>query len=372
MADPVRNAFLVLSDLHFGVDFLREAEIDPLQTPRLLKYLAPKVRHFFEVRCKAHDMGILLVLPSYLKKVLRSLRQQGFERATFDLALLLGYLATYANGSSYTFLREFLTEDLFKDSSGKHRKGIGGLHNGDVVVIPGNHDKLLRKNLDLYHDKFCSSLGIDHQPTPQSSFFTSRTMNGEEFLFVLIEASNFAPEDSKLDFGALAHLASGRISAQLRREVLGKFQTIKKAGIVDKAHVRDFSKARKILVVHYAVDDRVVLGPTPLPQELVVSHHCDGLDSFVEELADNLHFVLHGHLHRARIYNHCGVPIISATTTTQVDGENGFFVIKFLASGDIVPEHHKWNSNGFTLDDSTDLKARITRSRDPIVKTTSA
>ncbi len=372
MADSVRNALLVFSDLHFGVDFLREAEIDPVQTPLLLKYAAPKVRRFFEARCKAHDMAILTILPRYLKKVLRFLNQEGFVAPRFDLILLLGDLATYANGGSYTFLREYLMEETFKDSSGKTRRGVGGLHTGDIIPIPGNHDKLLRKSLDLYYAQFCSLLRIEHQPKPQSSFFVSRTINGEEFLFVLLEASNFASEDCKLDFAALSHLASGKVSRQLRCEVLDKFRSLKNEHHVDAARISDYPAARKILLVHYAVDDRVVLGPAPLPQELIVSHHCTGLDSLVESLADTLSLVIHGHLHRAKVYNHCGVPIISATTTSQVQGENGFFVLKFLSSGDIVPDHHKWARNGFAKDDSVDLRTRIARSTETAARSIGA
>lgn len=366
MSDPVKNALLVLSDLHFGADFLLEAEIDPLQIPTLLKFVAPKIRNFFEARCRAHDMAILIALPRYLKKVLRELSREGLSSHHFGSVLLLGDLATYANGGSYVFLREYLSQENYNDSSGKKRTGIGGVHNGNLIAIPGNHDKLLRKNLDLYHTKFCLPLGIDPQPKPQSSYFTSRTINGQELIFALVEASRFASKDGKLDFDALSHLAGGKVSRILRDETKEKFEMLKAGKSVDRAVVTDYATARKILLVHYAVDDRVVLGPAPLPQELVVSHHCKGLDALVGDLSETLDLVIHGHLHRPKIYNHCGVPIVSATTTSQVNGENGFFVIKFLESGDIVPDYHRWDQNGFVKDQSAELKTRIARAVDPI------
>jgi hypothetical protein len=362
MADKVQSAFLILSDLHFGTDFLREAEIDPLQFPWFLKYIAPKVKNFFEAKCGAHDIAILTQLPLYCKSILRDLGEEGLSDRRFDLVLLLGDLATYANGGSYVFLREYIAQERFKDSSGTTRKGIRAIHQGDIIAIPGNHDKLLRRNLDLYHSKFSVPLSLVSEPKSQSSFFTSRIINQQEFIFALIEASNYADEDGKLDFGALAHLASGRIPRKLRQEIKNKFKLLSERQTVDQACVADFGSARKILLVHYAVDERVVFGPAPKAQEFVVSHRCDGLDTLIEELSESVHLVVHGHLHHPKIYNHCGVPVAAATTLSQRHGENGFFVVKFMTSGDIVLDHHKWNENGFVRDESEELRVRIARS----------
>jgi 3',5'-cyclic AMP phosphodiesterase CpdA len=355
MSDPIRSSILVLSDLHFGADFLLEAEIDPIQMPWWLKHTAPKVRRFFETRCKSHDMAIVMHLPRYLRKVLRQLEKQEIPDQLFNLVILLGDSATYANGGSYSFLRQYLTQDNYADNSGTKRPGLKRIHMGDFIAIPGNHDKLLRKNLDLYHRSFCP------YPNPQGSFFATRTINKQEFLFVLVEASKYATEDRKLDFSALSHLAAGEVSKSLRAEIKGKFEKLKKGETADEAALKDYDGTRKILLVHYAVDDRVVLGPAPHAQELIVSHRCEGLDELIRELGNSVDLVLHGHLHRPKIYNHAGVPIISATTTTQKDGENGFFVIKFMASGDIVVDHHKWNGNGFMRDQRAEMSVRIAR-----------
>lgn len=359
MSDPVQYAMLVLSDLHFGADFLLEAEINPLQVPFWLKFNEAKLRRFFETRCKAHDMAIVMSLPKYLKKVLRQLNAEEFPRYRFDFVLLLGDLATYANGGSYSFLTQFLVQDKYEYAGGKTIRGLRGIHNGQLIAIPGNHDKLLRKNLDIYHMKFSVALGVDAEPKPQGAFFISHNIGGSEFLFVLVDANKYASTDGTLDFSAFSHLASGEVTKLLKNNLLEKFEALRSRREVDKAKLDSFETARKILIVHYAVDVEIVLGPAPHAEELVLSHRCAGLDNLVKELRPYVDFVLHGHLHRPKIYNHCGVPVISATTTTQKDGWNGFYIIKFLASGDIVFDHHKWNENGFTKDDTAELSARV-------------
>src|SRR5262252_7671438 len=313
------------------------------------------MRRFFETRCKSHDMAIVMLLPSYLKKVLRQLKSEGIPNQRFDLVILLGDLATYANGGSYSFLRQYLTQHTYTDMSGTNRVGLRGVHNGDFIAIPGNHDKLLRKNLDLYCSNFCCN------PKPQSSFFTRREINNQEFIFALVEASKYSAEDGKVDFSALSHLAGGEVSKGLQDEIMRKFEKLKRGQSVDEAAIKDYDSARKILLVHYAVDDRVVLGPAPQAHELVVSHRCERLDALISELSNCVDLVLHGHLHRPKIYNHNGVPVIAATTTSQKGGRNGFFVIKFLASGDTVLDHHKWTETGFTRDNRLELSARISR-----------
>jgi predicted phosphodiesterase len=361
MSDPIQSTILVMSDLHFGADFLLEAEIDPLQVPFWLKYTAPKVRRFFEDRCKAHDMAIVLNLPKYLKKVLRQLKREEFARSKFDLLVLLGDLATYANGGSYSFLGQYLSQAKYQYASEKSISGLKDIYNGELIAIPGNHDKLLRTNLDLFHSKFSPRTTNGAQPQPHKSFFISRIVGSQEFLFVLLEASKYASVDGKLDFSALSHLASGEVTKDLRDEVTAKFSEIRNGHSVDNAQVKDFGLAWKIILVHYAVDDRMVLGPAPQPQGLVLSHRCNGLDSLIKDLAPSLNLVLHGHLHCPRIYNHHGVPVISTTTTTQKDGVNGFFVMKLLTSGDIVIDHHRWNVNGFMKDETAELSVRIAR-----------
>jgi calcineurin-like phosphoesterase family protein len=361
MADALRATALVLSDLHFGADLLREAEVPPLQFPWWRTVLAPSVRRYMEAKCKAHDMGILLCLPLYLKKVLRQLRQEGFGRNKFDFYLLLGDMSTYANGSSYVFLRQYISQTHYSPQGLMKIQALD-IPTDKLVMIPGNHDKLLRTNLDIYLQQFAGPLGFPG-PLPMHSFFLTKRVNGTEFLFILVDASVYASEAEKLDLSAREHLAMGRVADELAQEINTKLNQLKRGTPVDAAEIKSYSLSRKILLVHYAVDDRAVLGSVLPRDELVLPHHCTGLDDLIKKLSGDLHLVLHGHLHCPRIYNHCGVKVISATTTTQRDGSNGFFVLKFYDSGDLMTEHHRWTGNGFVLDTNPDLNVRMSLSQ---------
>ena len=82
-----------------------------------------------------------------------------------------------------------------------------------------------------------------------------------------------------------------------------------------------------------------------------IPHDCDGLDGFVKDLKDDIQIVVHGHLHAPKLYRHGGVPVIAVSTTTQADGgENGFYLLKFFASGRARAEHHIWNGRTFCED----------------------
>src|SRR5260370_34966939 len=187
MADTLQAASVVCSDLHFGADLRQEAEVPPLQFPWWRGGLAPSVRRYMEAKCKAHDIGILLCLPFYLKRVLKELQREGFRSGKFDLYLLLGDLSTYANGSSYVFLRQYLSQAYYSP------KGLMKIQALDIpadklAMIPGNNDKLLRTNLDLYFQQFAGFFGYSGPP-PTRSFFVTKNVSGIEFLFILVDAS---------------------------------------------------------------------------------------------------------------------------------------------------------------------------------------
>jgi calcineurin-like phosphoesterase family protein len=362
MADSLKTAALVLSDLHFGADLLREAEVPPLQFPWWRTLLAPSVRRYMEAKCKAHDIGILLCLPLYLKKVLHQLRLEGLGESKFTFYLLLGDMSTYANGSSYVFLRQYLSQTHYSP------QGLTKIQALDIpidrlVMIPGNHDKLLRTNLDIYFQQFAGPLSFPG-PLPMRSFFLTKKAGDTEFLFILVDASVYASIAENLDLSAREHLAMGRVSEELTRDIQTKLDQLKRGTSVDAAELKNYSQSRKILLVHYAVDDRAVLGSVLPRDELVLPHSCVGLDNLVKDLSRDLHLVVHGHLHCARIYNHHGVKVISATTTTQKNSKNGFFVLKFYDSGDLITEHHKWTGSGFVLDESRDLNVRMSLTQD--------
>jgi hypothetical protein len=363
MADSLTAAALVLSDLHFGADLLREAEVPPLQIPWWKTMLAPSVRRYMQTKCKAHDIGILLCLPLYLKKVLHQLRLEGFESSKFNFYLLLGDVSTYANGSSYVFSREYISQTNYSPQGLMPIPALG-IPVDKLVMIPGNHDKMLRTNLDIYLQQFANPLGVPGPgPLPMHSFFLTKNAGDTEFLFILVDASVYASMAETLDLSAREHLAMGRVSKELAQEIQTKLDQLKYGASVDAAKLKNYSLSRKILLVHYAVDDRAVLGSVLPRDELVLPHSCIGLDNLIKDLSGDLHLVVHGHLHCPRIYNHCGVSVISATTTTQKDGNNGFFVLKFYNSGDLITEHHRWVGSGFVLDDNQDLNVRMSLSQ---------
>ncbi len=357
MADSLTAAAVVLSDLHFGTDLLREAEVPPLQFPWWRTVLAPSVRRYVQAKCKAHDIGILLSLPLYLKKVLHQLRLEGFGNNRFDFYLLLGDMSTYANGSSYVFLRQYISQPNYSPQGLNSIKALD-IPIDKLVVIPGNHDKMLRTDLDIYLRQFAKPLGFPG-PLPRRSFFLTKNAGDIEFLFILVDASVYASVAEKLDLTAREHLAMGRVSEELTQEIQIKMDQLRSGISVDAAKLENYSLARKILLVHYAVDDRAVLGSVLPRDELVLPHSCAGLDNLIKDLSRDLHLVVHGHLHCARVYNHCGVSVISATTATQKDGNNGFFVLKFYDSGDLLAEHHRWTGSGFVRDTNQDLNVRM-------------
>jgi 3',5'-cyclic AMP phosphodiesterase CpdA len=171
MADELRWTALILSDLHFGSHLLREAEIPPLQFPWWKHMLAPAIRRYMETRCKAHDIAIVMQLPLYLKRLLGQLRrEEGFKKQEFDFYFFLGDLSTYANGASYSFLRDYISNRTYV-ASGLTRISALNIPTDKIVMIPGNHDKMLRRNLDIFGRELATPLGLPNGPEPGHSFF---------------------------------------------------------------------------------------------------------------------------------------------------------------------------------------------------------
>jgi 3',5'-cyclic AMP phosphodiesterase CpdA len=357
MPDRLRNAVLVLSDLHFGVDLLREAELPPVQLPWWKNVFADDIRRFMQKRCASHNIVILMSLPLYINKLLRQMQTEGYEKSEFDQYLLLGDLSTYASGASYNFLRQYLTDSTYW-TPGFPKIPALKIPRKKLIAIPGNHDKMLRTNLDIFNIEFARRLGIP-PIQPKGSYFVARGATDAEFLFILIDASIYASAETTLSLAAREHLARGEVSANLNAEIDNKLDRLRNGEMVDEAMLRNYSRALKVLLVHYAVDDRMVLGLLPKADAVALPHDCVGLDELVSRLKPDLQLVIHGHLHWPKVYNYEGVQVISATTTTQKGGKNGFFVVKFFESGDVVTEHHRWKENSFSLDDNPDLNVRI-------------
>ena len=324
------------------------------------------VKRFFEERCSAHDIGILKTLPRYLRNLFSDLRRSGYsghEGKDFDFYLLLGDHCTRPTGSSYRFLREYLTAKRYVTGSSDLSHTCAGLRidPSRLVMIPGNHDKLLLTNLDLYHNEALKPIGLPAQPKEGDCYLLLRSIGARKFLFVLVDASKYAAKNDQLDLSCREHLAGGEISSRLRASIVSKIENLAKGISIDGVSSRDYDAATRILVVHYAVDMRRVCGLSQELKNWILPHDCKGLDRLVDELGNAFHLVVHGHLHKPMIYRQGTVPVVAATTTSQRGGDNGFFLLKFFASGEIAAEHHRWLSTGFLLDSRSELNQLVGR-----------
>src|SRR6266496_4614835 len=341
----VDTTFLLLSDLHFGNDLFEAAGTQLLNVPCF--FSAQKLTTFFEERCRGHHLPCVKRLPRYLKLLLSDLKEEGYQGNEFDLLILLGDQSTLAHERSYKFLREYITQSLYETSDGDSKTSCSGLaiDPSNILAIPGNHDKLLRTSLNLYHDEFTRKVGIREKVRPQMCSIAIKRFAGREFVFILVEPSNYCKQDLKLGSDFRSHLAAGTVTKKLAEDLQIKLGILKQHGKLD-AEVRlqgTFNDAVKILVVHYAVDD----GQFSSGLQKILPHECDGLGNLVKALQEQyqLSMAMHGHLHQPLIYNFNDVQVLSAGTATRVDkgAKTGFFVVKVLDSGTIRAEHHIWN-----------------------------
>jgi len=282
------------------------------------------------------------------------MRDEGYDKADFDLYLLLGDQVTLADATSFSFLRHYLTEPECASEDGGLKVVCAGLRINPerIVAIPGNHDKLLQTNLDIYNEHFIEPLGLTPFPK-QSGTITVRQLEDRDIIFISVDASVYADEGFAVDLSCRDHLARGYVSDVMEAEVVQKLRRLQVANEADAGVMQhDYSDALKILVVHYAVNLGEVMGPFAVMQRVVLPHGCKGLDRMVSTLKKDfsLDLVVHGHLHRPVLYTSDGVPVISATTTTQSAGPNGFHLVKFLETGDVVAEYHSWNGITFAPD----------------------
>jgi 3',5'-cyclic AMP phosphodiesterase CpdA len=360
----VETAFVLLSDLHFGNNLSESPGIQLLNIPFSYHGTTQKVTDYIVARCRGHYKPCVQRLPRYLKVLLSDLKEDGYQRDKFDLFLLLGDQSTLTHESSYKFLREYLTQDEYetKDADGLERcKGLE-IDPGDILAVPGNHDKLLRNSLDLYHDEFTRKAKLLEEVRPQMCSIALRSFADREFVFILLEPSIYCARDLELGSDFRSHLAAGKVSAKLREDVRTKLDILRRYGKLD-AQVKlrtNFSDAIKILVVHYAVDGGQFAAGL---DEHILPHECEGLGELVEMLKEEyqLSMALHGHLHRPLLYNFKGVQVISATTATRMDkdGKTGFFLVKVLDSGTIRAEHHVWTGVGYTPDPDKNLNRDV-------------
>ena len=350
---PTDAAFVLLADLHFGAGPLKQAELPPLAISGLLRRLGIRgdLERFFVGRCAAHDLAILKMLPRYLNRLVLQLKaKEDFPGYEFDLTLLLGDLATWPSAETYEFVRDYLSGAGVRITSNRMLPGLG-LKSHQIVSIPGNHDKLLQTDLELYGESFVKPLGLDQQIEPRRSVFVHRRVAGRDFLFMLVDASVYGASRLTVNFRARHHLACGEVTESLATELVDKIQRLRMKQVVDGISLDDFSGTFKILVVHYAVDVETVLQGRANPSLYILPHGCVGLDSVVARLAENLDLVVHGHLHVPSVYNVGGVPIIAVGTVSQKGSPtHGFFLLKFARSGQVYAEHHIWRGHGFKKD----------------------
>jgi 3',5'-cyclic AMP phosphodiesterase CpdA len=277
-----------------------------------------------------------------------------FERDHFDLCLLLGDQATTPDPDAYGFLRQYLTSARYK-SAGIECAGLG-FSPGQLLAIPGNHDKLFRTNLDIYQQEFVSQLSLPRIEAGRSRIVVRRFAR-TEVVFILIDPSIYANNELTIDLSCRSHLASGEVTAEITAEITEKMTSLRDKREADGERLKgEFAAALKILLVHYAVD----LSRLPRSHqwaEKFLPHACEGLDDLVTALRTGfqLQLVIHGHMHVAWLYNHGGVQVVSSSSTTSRGGSNGFFVLKFFDNNEIRAEHHCWTGNRFTADPEASL-----------------
>jgi 3',5'-cyclic AMP phosphodiesterase CpdA len=366
MADKLHSLFVILSDLHFGSDLGHPFRVPPIDYSRRIRWYlgGADIRSFFESHCEAHDDSILTALPRYLKRLLDDSRDEGFSRESFDLFIILGDVVTFPDENAFNFSRAYLSQSRYATRKGDLELSCPalGLTPSKLIVVPGNHDKLLRRDLSMYYKHFARPLLNCGQPASKSSYFTSRNISGRTFLFVLVEASEYATDELRVDMSARRHLAGGQITPELHSEVKNKLDQLRSNGRVDDAVVLQYESAIRVLLIHYALDESKIPFSRGLKENLkervhvgLVPHSCGGVPEFLDDVGREFRFAIHGHLHTPKLYNYGGLPIVSVDTTTQHGTRNGFFLLKYFESGAIRAEHHRWNVNAFQPDPTEDL-----------------
>jgi predicted phosphodiesterase len=357
----IESMILLLSDMHFGRDLHLAPELPPLRVTRLANWLQreKQLERFFERNCRGHSFACVSMLPRYLKSLLREARTEGFREDSFDLCIILGDQATVPDAEAYRFLREYLTTKRYSGPGDLNCAGLD-LPAHKILAVPGNHDKLLRKDLDLYHQEFTNKLNIP-RVEPGGSLVVTKTIGKREFVFILVDASVYTSEELVVDFKFRDHLARGLLTHKLYDELHAKLTSLKKEGEADGARlVGPYDQTVKVMLVHYAVDISR-LTDHPLWVEKLLPHDCKGLDDALERfrVEFQINMAFHGHLHIPGLYNHKGVQVVAASTTTEQKGPNGFFIVKILDTGEIRGEHHCWTGSRFTADPDTTLNKQL-------------
>src|SRR5260221_975910 len=349
----ITASFVLFSDLHFGFH-LQHAEHALYKLPKLHIKFAPArilakrlIQRYFEKRCIPHDFDVITALPAFLRHV-----QNKCGINDFDLYLLLGDLATWPYQRSYSLLCNYLTKADVADSYGGYVTSCKGLviPASKLIAIPGTHDKMLLSPLNFYNQSFCRPLGLPDMPQ-SSTWFMHKKIAGIDFLFILVDANSYSScGDMAVDLSFRRHLACGRVSNPLIDELKRKFAELRQGNSVDGVKLVNFDQDVRIMLTHLVPSESEVLGLPERLLEFVLPHKCYGVKSLLKNLAGEIDLLIHGHLHRPKVYAFDGTQVLSATTTSQIEGYNGFYLLKFHER-EIVAESYKWMGNDFSLEE---------------------
>ena len=156
----VETAILLLSDLHFGKDLL-DTSLNPLlSVPRKLRKVDAAIMRYYANRCVGHSFQCVSGLPLYLPYLLSRLHLAGYEQSKFDQVWLLGDQATHPSPGAYRFLKEYITQPEYKTQDGRGSCYGLWIPRDTVLAVPGNHDKLLQRDLTIYKEEFAEPMAL--------------------------------------------------------------------------------------------------------------------------------------------------------------------------------------------------------------------
>jgi predicted phosphodiesterase len=356
-----RAAFVLLSDTHFGASLRDETKIPPFDYWRGVDYwrFGRKLKRYFEAKCTAHDFAVVKTLPSYIRYLFTRLREQGFEGDDFDLYLFIGDHVTWPSASSFRLFKDYVSRGKCSSEDAFSRIECDGLNikAERILLVPGNHDKLLRDALDDYHLHLSEALGLPSVPETRGVHLTSRRIRDTDYVFIIVDANTYCEEDHRLDREARRHLAAGKISPEQQKAVRRQVEKLKVVGASGHANTSDYSQAVRILLVHYCPDIvRATQGGDI--SSLLLPHDCPGLMELIRSLSGDIDLVVHGHLHHPASYVSEGIPVISLGSAFQIGAApQGFYILKCFDRRHFVAEHHVFRNCAFTpdLDRTLDL-----------------
>jgi hypothetical protein len=364
MNSQVKCAFVIFSDLHLGQSLLKDAEVrfDQPEWAKKLIRADTGIQAFFRWNCAPHSDALVKRLRSALNTIL-----VGLQKKEFDLYLILGDQVTWPDDASFDFASQ-----LFWGPKRITDEYMGGetscyclcIPKDRVVLIPGNHDKLLRQDLKQY-SKF-----LGQTPHKRECYFVSKHIGGQDFLFAALDASRYTKEKN-CTFDVICSdcrgsLAAGEIDDRLMKQMRDKLRLLRSGQQVDGARLTNYDAAIKILMIHYALNESRL--DRWSPTELVVPMKCTGAE-LLAEFSSDFTFAIHGHRHKPTLYEFTGrsarskadrgLPVISVGSTTQrspgykrLSDAKGFYVVTFLEAGEIHAQHYCWSSkdNHFVQD----------------------